>query len=62
MKAAALLVMVLLLTGCASKCKDCLTLTPTQLFIATEKAWLNGYERGFDDGEDAADKRRLKPI
>jgi len=62
MKTAALLLVMLLVTGCAAKCKDCLTLTPTQLFIASEKAWQNGYSSGFDDGEVAADKRRLKGI
>ena len=62
MKIAALLFAALLLSGCASKCNDCLSLTPTQLFIATEKAWQNGYERGFDDGEDTADKRKLKSL
>jgi len=57
-----ILLVFLLLPGCASRCQDCMTLTPTQLFIAVEKAWAKGYSQGFDDGEDSADSKRLKSL
>lgn len=53
---------ILLLSGCAAKCKDCISLTPKQLFIAVEKGWVDGYNNGFDAGEDTAEKRRLKGV
>lgn len=60
MKAAILA--ALLLCGCATKCPECLTLTPAQLGTAMGKAWINGYGKGFDAGEDAADLRRMTPL
>lgn len=51
-----------LLSGCATKCPDCLSLTRAQLGAAMQKAWINGYGKGFDDGEDAADIRKVKPL
>ena len=57
-----ILLALLLLTGCASKCPDCLTLTPSQLGVAMKNAWLHGYGNGFDAGEDAADLKRLKAL
>lgn len=56
------LLLVFLLSGCASKCPDCLTLTPKQLYQAVEKAYIQGYVKGHDDGEDAANRRRLKSL
>lgn len=56
------LLLVLLLSGCASKCADCLTLTKEQLGKALVGVWQRGYAKGFDDGQDAADLRRLKPL
>lgn len=60
MKAAILL--VFLLSGCASKCPDCLTMTPEQLGMAVQKAWVHGYVKGFEDGEDSAELKRLKAL
>lgn len=60
MKAA--LLYLLLLSGCASKCADCLTLTPAQLGAAMQKAWVHGWSKGWDDNEDATDLKRLKPL
>ena len=51
-----------LLCGCATKCPDCLTLTPAQLGTAMGKAWINGYGKGFYDGEDADDLKKVRPI
>lgn len=61
MKAAAL-VLAMLLTGCASKCPDCLTLTPAQLGAAMYKAWQKGYSSGYQASDDAADLQRLKAL
>lgn len=60
MKAA--LLALLILSGCASKCPECLTLTPAQPGAAMQKAWGGGYSKGFDDGEDKADRERLKAL
>ena len=57
-----ILLVVLLLAGCASKCPDCLTVTPMQLGIAFQKAWAKGWESGFSDGEDAETLKRLKKL
>lgn len=51
-----------LLCGCATKCPECLMLTRSQLGAAMQKAWINGYGKGFDDGEDAADLKKVRPI
>lgn len=56
------LLVIFLLSGCASKRPDCLTLTPAQLGAAMQKAWQNGYVRGHEHGEDVADKKGLKPL
>lgn len=53
MKAA--LLVLLLLTGCATTkpdCGDCLTLTKAALVKAMQSAWNDGYTKGFDKGED----------
>ena len=54
MKAAILV--LLLLTGCATTkpdtCDDCLTLTKAALVKAMQAAWNDGYVKGFDKGED----------
>lgn len=52
MKAA--LLVLLLLTGCATTkpCDDCLTLTKTSLVKAMQAAWNDGYTKGLDKGED----------
>lgn len=52
----------LMLAGCANKCPDCLTMTPAQLGSAMGKAWLQGYGKGFDAGEDFADKKQLRAL
>lgn len=56
MKAA--LLVLLLLTGCATTkpdtCDDCLTLTKAALIKAMQSAWNDGYTKGFDKGEDNA--------
>ena len=57
-----ILLALLLLTGCASKCPACLTMTTNQLSTAMEKAWIHGWDKGFDDGEDAANLKRLKSL
>ena len=57
-----ILLVTFLLAGCASKCPDCLTMTPAQLSIAMQKAWGHGWSKGFDDGEDSADLKRLKAL
>lgn len=51
-----------LLSGCSSECPDCLTMTPAQLLEVTERAWLKGYGNGYNDGEAAAELKRLKSI
>lgn len=51
-----------LLCGCATKCPDCLTMTKGQLVKALTTAWQHGYGKGFDDGEDAADLKKVRPI
>ena len=56
------LLLCLLLSGCASKCPDCLTLTPAPLGNAVQKAWVNGYIKGHEDGEDLADRKGLKAL
>jgi hypothetical protein len=62
MKTALLVILLIVLSGCASKCKDCLTLTPAQLFRAVEKGWQDGYVNGFEAGEDASDERRMRRL
>ena len=57
-----ILLVLLMLTGCASKCPDCVTLAPAQLGAAMMKAWGHGYEKGFDDGEDHESIKRLKAL
>ena len=37
-------------------------LTPAQLGSAMVKAWMQGYGKGFDAGEDYADKKQLKAL
>lgn len=60
------ILLCLLLSGCAAKCDDCITLTPAELGAelgaAMGKAWVKGYEKGFDAGEDFSDKKRLKKL
>ena len=50
------LLVLLLLTGCATTkpdtCDDCLTLTKAALVKAMQSAWNDGYTKGFDKGED----------
>ena len=58
----ALLVIALLLPGCAIKCSECLVITPTQLGVALQKAWSKGWDEGFSDGEDAETLKRLKTL
>lgn len=51
-----LLLVLLLLTGCATTkpdCGDCLTLTKANLVKAMEAAWSDGYTKGYDKGEDS---------
>ena len=57
-----ILLVIFLLAGCASKCPDCLTMTPAQLGAAFHKAWSKGWDKCFDDGEDSVDLRRLKAL
>lgn len=56
MKAA--LLVLLLLTGCATTkpdtCDDCLTLTKAALVKAMQGAWNDGYGKGYETGEDNA--------
>lgn len=68
MKAA--LLVLLLLTGCATldeqaaKCEaggGCLTLLKTQLIQAMQKAWDDGYTKGYDTGEDNAPPSCRRP-
>ena len=51
------LLVLLLLTGCATTkpdtCDDCLTLTTAALVKAMEAAWNDGYTKGYDKGEDS---------
>ena len=56
------LLVVFFLAGCASKCPDCLTITPSQLGAAMQKAWGKGWDKGFSDGEDAETLKRLKSL
>ncbi len=55
MKAA--LLVLLLLTGCATTkpdtCDDCLTLTKAALIKAMQTAWNDGYTKGYDAGVDS---------
>ena len=55
------LLVLLLLTGCATtndmaaKCEaggGCVTLLKTRLLEAVQKAWNDGYTKGWDKGED----------
>lgn len=50
------LLILLLLTGCATTkpetCADCLTLTKAALVKAMQAAWNDGYTKGWDKGED----------
>ena len=52
---------LLLLTGCATVGKvdceaggGCLTMLKTQIIEAMQKAWNDGWARGYDKGEDSA--------
>lgn len=51
------LLVLFLLTGCATTkpdtCDDCLTLTKAALVKAMQAAWNDGYTKGFDKGEDS---------
>ena len=58
----ALLMLAILLPGCATKCPECLTITPLQLGTALQKAWSKGWDEGFSDGEDAETLKRLKTL
>ncbi|HQR98170.1 MULTISPECIES: hypothetical protein [unclassified Polaromonas] len=52
-----LILVLLLLTGCATTkpdtCDDCLTLTKANLVKAMQSAWNDGYTKGWDKGEDS---------
>ena len=56
------ILLVLFLTGCATKCPECLVITPTQLGVALQKAWSKGWDEGFSDGEDSESKKRVKTL
>lgn len=51
-----LILVLLLLAGCATTkldtCDDCLTLTKPAPVKAMQAAWNDGYTKGFDKGED----------
>ena len=57
-----LILVFLLLTGCATTkpdtCDDCLTLTKAALVKAMELAWNDGYTKGYDKGVDSVDCMR----
>ena len=58
----ALALTVLLLSGCADSCTDCVTLTAAQIAAAMEKVWLNGYGKGFEDGKSSTESKKLQAI
>ena len=65
------LLLCLLLAGCATapdeqaaKCEQgggCLTLLKTQLIQAMQKAWNDGYGKGYETGEDNAPPSCRRP-
>lgn len=64
MKAA--LLVLLLLTGCATTkpdtCDDCLTLTKAALVKAMQAAWNDGWGKGWDSGIDNAPPSCMRTI
>lgn len=63
----ALLLCLLLLTGCATtdkRCEaegGCLTLSKAALIKALQTAWNDGYIKGHDHGEDSAPPSCRRP-
>ena len=62
MKTLILICTLLLLSGCATQCETCLTLTPAQLGKALGTAWQDGFGKGFDAGEDSEQTKRLRAL
>ena len=65
------LLCLLLLTGCASvakvdaRCEEgggCLTMLKTQIIQAMQKAWDDGYGKGYNKGEDSAPQSCMRTI